>query len=193
MIADREAVGAKVVLLGNSGAGKTSILDYAITQTPSANLPPTIGANCSSFTVDTPGGPVQLRVWDTAGQELYRSLVPIYVRDAVAALLVYDVTDLKSIDSLDHWHSVLMEEQSAEVLIYVVANKMDLIDLALVPEAQGRAIAQKVNGSFHPVSAKTGQGIRELFNTVAHEASSGERFQTHTVKLNPGQSMGGCC
>jgi small GTP-binding protein len=191
MIADRDIVGTKVVLLGNSGTGKTSILDYAVTHIANDNLRPTIGCNCSPLTIDLPTGPVQLRVWDTAGQELYRSIVPIYMRDAGAALLVYDITDTKSVDALDDWHSVLMEEQSGDVLIYVVANKIDLP--ATVADVRGESVAQKVNGSFHRVSAKTGEGIDTLFRAVAQETSTGERFLTRIIAQRSRESGGGCC
>jgi small GTP-binding protein len=190
MIVDHDSSRFKVVLLGNSGAGKTSILDYALTNTPKVDPQPTIGCIASVLNIVLPSGPVQLRVWDTAGQELYRSIVPIYVRGAAAALLVYDVTDEKSIDALDHWHSVLMEEQSGDILIYVVANKID--QHGTVSDAQGEGIARKVNGSFHRVSAKTGDGINELFTTIAQETSTGERFQTNVV-LEHAQNTGSTC
>jgi small GTP-binding protein len=191
MISNRDQAGLKVVLLGNSGTGKTSILDYVVTHISKADLQPTIGCNCTPVTVDLPTGPVHLSVWDTAGQELYRSIVPIYVRDTIAALLVYDITDEKSLDSLDHWHSVLMEEQSNSVLIYVVANKLDLP--TMVPDAQGKSIAEKLEGSFHRVSAKTGEGIDELFQIVAREASTGERFQPSVIMPHTRPDGGGCC
>jgi Ras-related protein Rab-6A len=193
MFADRESSGLKVVLLGNSGTGKTSILDFAVTHSSRDDLQPTIGCNCSLLTFDFATGPISLRVWDTAGQELYRSIVPIYIRDSAAALLVYDVTEPKSLESLDHWYSVLMEEQSGEILIYVIANKIDLVDDVRVDEKQGRAVAQKLNGSFHQVSAKTGVHVQELFETVAREASTGERFQSRPAPPRADGNDGGCC
>jgi small GTP-binding protein len=193
MFADRESSGLKVVLLGNSGTGKTSLLDFAVTRSSRGDLQPTIGCNCSLLAFEFDSRRVSLRVWDTAGQELYRSIVPIYIRDAAAALLVYDVTDPKSLESLDHWHSVLMEEQSGEVLLYVVANKMDLAGDACVDEKQGRFVAQKMNGAFHQVSARTGLHVLELFEAVAREASTGERFQSRPAPPRAEGGGGGCC
>jgi small GTP-binding protein len=157
---------AKVVFLGNSGAGKTSILQYALTSSPKSNPVPTVGCNCQLLTIPVEDQDVLLNIWDTAGQELYRSLVPIYVRSATAALFVYDVTDLASLQSLDHWHSILVAGQSTtKVNIYIVANKNDLP--VVVDSAVGQQYAENLHAKFFEVSALTGAGIPQLFNTVA--------------------------
>jgi small GTP-binding protein len=188
-----DEAGVKVVVLGNSGAGKTSILNYAINEARSHEPPPTIGCNCQPLEVSVGGEKVSLRLWDTAGQELYRSIVPIYLRDAVAALLVYDCTDTKSFESIDRWHSVLMEEQSGQVLLYVVGNKIDLEDPNAVKPEQGRAVAGGLGAKFFSVSAVQGTGIKELFGTIAADISSPDRFQeTKPKKLAPAEEDS-CC
>jgi small GTP-binding protein len=185
--------GAKVVVLGNSGAGKTSILNYAINDSRPREPPPTIGCNCQALEVDVGEERVTLRVWDTAGQELYRSIVPIYIRDATAALLVYDCTDLKSFQAIDHWHSVLMEEQTNEVLVYLVGNKVDLAESMTVVPDQGKAAADGLRAKFFTVSAVEGTRIRELFATIAGDIVSPERFQQAQRKQLAPQEEGGCC
>jgi small GTP-binding protein len=190
--------GFKVVLLGNSGTGKTSILQYAMRGTPKMGLQATIGCECQLIPVTLPGDRiVNLKVWDTAGQEIYRSIVPVYVRDASAALLVYDLTDQTSFASLDHWHSLLMEEQQSEsVLIYVVCNKVDLKNDAVVPDGHARIFADDRRARFVRVSALDGTGIKDLFDAIADDLIQGRR-ETKINLLEPQvddkRAAGGCC
>ena len=104
-------VGSKVVLLGNSGTGKTSILQCQLNRSMSETSLPTIGCVYHEVNIKiNDEETVSLKVWDTAGQEIYRSIVPIYVRGAAAAILVYDVSEPSSLSSLDQWLSILLEE-----------------------------------------------------------------------------------
>jgi len=183
----------KVVLLGNSGVGKTSILNYTVSNSPSTDSVPTIGCNCSILTMNIDAKEVRLKVWDTAGQELYRSIVPIYVRDTFAAILVYDLTEPKSAQALEHWHSVLMEEQTDDVMICVVCNKTDLEDQGAVDDQVGIGIAEKLRGRFFKVSARTGSGIRDLFEAIARAASGSACFSSQKIIDTVGAEPRGCC
>jgi small GTP-binding protein len=151
---------------------------------------PTIGCNCQEIDICVNGEKVRLMAWDTAGQEVYRAIVPIYTRDSAAALLVYDTSAFRSFGSLEHWHSVVMDHQASDIKLYVVANKIDLP--AVVSDQQGRLIADKFGASYHEVSAKTGEGIRELFNAVA--AGVMERVRIHqSQRLQQKTGNNGCC
>jgi GTPase SAR1 family protein len=123
--------------------------------------------------------------------------VPIYVRDAFAAVLVYDVTNQKSFDDLDHWRSVVVEEQSDEVVIFVVCNKIDLPH-AVVSEEQAVAFSQNVNAKYCKVSAASGVGISDLFEAIAQEAAIGRTHQTEDAPplfhIEQGHTRtGNCC
>jgi small GTP-binding protein len=157
------AEGFKVVVLGDSGTGKTSIIDCASTRLFRAGSTPTISCSSRTLSVAVRGEAVSLTVWDTAGQELYRSLVPLYLRDASAALLVYDLANPRSLASLGHWRAVLADAQPLPVPLFVVANKADLASAA----ADGERAADALGAALHVVSAKTGEGVEALFNAVA--------------------------
>lgn len=186
--------GWKVVLLGNSGTGKTSIIDYMM-GAPNKNTVPTIMCQGNSIAIDTGSSTVDLRVWDTAGQEVYRSIVPIYLRDAAAALLVYDATDIRSFTGIDKWYSLLLEEAQSNCAVFVVENKIDLPN-PVVGEEQARALAQQLDAGFARVCAINGTGIKELFVDVAKAVAGSERrTEDRPIAVDPGQSGsgGGCC
>jgi small GTP-binding protein len=165
---------SKVVMLGDSRVGKTSIISRQILGHEPDLQTPTIGCHCTQIRVPVEGKEVILQVWDTAGQEMYRSLVPVYLRNVRAALLVYDVTERDSFQSLGHWHDILHEAVGPNVAIFIVANKIDLSNQAVVDDVQADQFAEVHNGRFFKVSAVTGIGLNELFVTVARTLS--ERF-----------------
>jgi Ras-related protein Rab-21 len=159
----------KVVLLGDSRVGKTSIITRQVLGYQSETQNPTIGCHCSDIRFVVNGQEIALQVWDTAGQEMYRSLVPVYLRGARAALLVYDVTDRDSFESLGHWHDILVEVVPSDVTIYIVGNKVDLEESAVIDDIQAKQFAEVHNAHFFKVSAETGQGLELLFEQIANK------------------------
>jgi small GTP-binding protein len=157
----------KVVILGDSRVGKTTIIARQMLgrQPPPEN--PTVGCHCCEIHVTVDDSDVALQVWDTAGQEMYRSLVPVYLRGARAALLVYDITDHDSFMSLGHWLDILVEHVPTRAATIVVANKFDLIAEAVVSEQLGRQFALAHDAQFFTVSAMTGEGLQGLFEAMA--------------------------
>ena len=182
----------KVVLLGNSGAGKTSIIDFMVTNAPPGQTQPTIVFEGSSISVDTGSEVVPLTVWDTAGQEAFRSLVPIYVRDSDAALLVFDVSDVQSFLALERWNSILLEEAGDGVFVYVVCNKIDLGHHAVGVE-QLEKLCAKLGAKSARVCAIDGRGLKELFADVARDVASGERRREMRTLAMEGERQGSCC
>jgi small GTP-binding protein len=160
---------SKVFLLGNSGAGKTSLL----------NTQPTIGCNCHVVVVDSGHEVVSLSIWDTSGQELYRFIVPNYVRDAAVGILVYDVTDRRSLQGLQHRTTVLQEE--TDVLIYAVGNEIDLASRATVSRDQGRMFVERIHTKFIEVSAIQGTGVTDLFKQGATDVAANEKKAADSV------------
>ncbi|KAK8866328.1 hypothetical protein M9Y10_009289 [Tritrichomonas musculus] len=157
----------KVVILGDSRVGKTSILSRQMLgyQPPTQN--PTIGCHCSEIHVTVDDKATTLQVWDTAGQEMYRALVPVYLRGAQAAILVYDITDRESFKSINHWYEILVDVVSTGTPIFLVGNKIDLEKDAVVDDQSARAFAQSHNSQLFKVSAMTGQGLDGLFQAIA--------------------------
>lgn len=184
----------KVVILGDSRVGKTSILARQMLGYQPPTQSPTIGCHYSEIRVTVDNTPVVLHVWDTAGQEMYRALVPVYLRGAQAALLVYDVTDRESFKSLGHWRDILMDVVPTNTVVCVVGNKIDLADDAVVDDDQARQFASHIGSKLFKVSAVTGHGLDELFDEVARRILEGEeadQTMTGLQAAEPGKT--GCC
>ena len=157
----------KVVILGDSQVGKTTLLYHQLQQHRSQHHVATIGCQCHDVEVDVGNSKATLQVWDTAGQEIYKSLVPIYLRESVAAIVVFDITEKSSFGSLSDWLHILFGILPEESPVFFVANKNDREESRQVDDDMGRAFAEKHGGRFFRTSAKTGEGINDLFKAVA--------------------------
>jgi len=158
----------KIVLVGDTKVGKSCILSRFVQGTFDRNMPPTIGAAFLTKVIDTTDGAVRLQLWDTAGQEKFRSLAPMYYRSSAVAVLVYDVTSPQSLDGLDDWAAEIKDKAPHNISVIVVGNKVDLENDRCVPTAAGQERARKLGAVyFGEASAKTGEGIAEIFNKIA--------------------------
>jgi small GTP-binding protein len=119
--------------------------------------------------------PITLQVWDTAGQEMYRALVPVYLRGAQGAILVYDVAEVTSFQALPHWTGVITETLSPETVLFLAANKIDLEAEFAVDWDAGTGFAVSNKATFFKVSALTGEGVFELFQAMAAEMAKRNR------------------
>ena len=118
----------KVVLVGTSKVGKSCILNRFVQGTFERDLQPTVGAAFITKLITTPNGPVPLQIWDTAGQEKFRSIAPMYYRSSSFAILVYDVTDKLSIECLEDWAVDIADNAPHDIKMILVGNKIDLTD-----------------------------------------------------------------
>jgi len=159
----------KVVLLGESSVGKTCIVKRFANDSFNEDSNATLGATFVSKTLDMPeyGVAIKFQIWDTAGQEKYRSLAEMYYKDAVAAILVYDITKKASFDGITYWLEELKKNAPEGIKIAVAANKSDLVEKEEIPMSAAQKYATENNASFHSTSAKEGTGIKELFITIA--------------------------
>jgi small GTP-binding protein len=124
--------GSKVILIGDSTVGKTTILDQYITGHFTPGGPMTVGASLVANSIETSSGVVEMYIWDTAGQEKYRSLIPMYSRGAVASILVADITNPKSCENVEMWFSTVQANCDRTCHYYVVVNKSDLAVVASI-------------------------------------------------------------
>jgi small GTP-binding protein len=179
MLPDGQVPHYKVVVLGNSGCGKTAIITRWTMGTFSATSKPTIGSNHERKRVALDGkGPVDLYVWDTAGQEQFQSLIPLYARSSCLAIIVAAVNDAGSFDAVPTWVDAVASSCETPPPILLAVNKMDRADeAARSVESVHTEFDGKFAGVFF-VSALTGEGIAPLFNCAAIEAA---RFSAKVV------------
>ncbi|OHT00815.1 small GTP-binding protein [Tritrichomonas foetus] len=158
----------KVVLVGDTKVGKSCILSRFVQGTFDRDMPATIGAAFLTKVITTPNGNVRLQLWDTAGQEKFRSLAPMYYRSAAVAVLVYDVTSKDTLEGLEAWAAEIADKAPHNIKLAVIGNKIDLEDERAVSTQLGKDFAEQLNASlFQETSAKTGDGINEIFNQIA--------------------------
>ena len=159
----------KIVLVGNAGVGKTCVVRKATVGIFDPDSEPTLGASYTAKTVSINNEEMRLQIWDTAGQEKYRSMTPMYYQNSHVCLLLYSVTDRSSFDSIDEWIESLKQEADPSIVIYIVGNKIDLEAERLVSTSEGEMKAQNLNVSFYEVSALTGSGINDLFDDICEK------------------------
>ena len=163
-----EQEGIKLTLLGNPGVGKTCIISKYIDNIFEENADSTIGANFSEKVLEKNGKEIILNIWDTAGQEKFHSLGKHFYKDSYIICLVYDITNQESLDCLkSRWYPDLQKYGEKYTVLAVVGNKCDLYESDnLANEEQAKAFAKEINATFMLTSAKSGDGIEKLFNTL---------------------------
>jgi small GTP-binding protein len=185
----------KVVMLGNSGVGKTSIVVRFREKIFKRMTTPTVGAGTIQETVRTQKGPVRLNIWDTAGEERYKSFAGLYSQAASAGIVCFDVTDSTSFDEVGDWIRLFQENAEKDAIIVIVGNKNDLIEERQVTEGTAKTWAEAHSLVYFDVSAKTGENVDLLFAEVASRV--GPKLTTDCLALpTPAEKPaegGGCC
>eukprot|EP00929_Paragymnodinium_shiwhaense_P056362 TRINITY_DN28211_c0_g1_i1.p1 TRINITY_DN28211_c0_g1~~TRINITY_DN28211_c0_g1_i1.p1 ORF type:complete len:200 (-),score=55.54 TRINITY_DN28211_c0_g1_i1:132-731(-) len=154
----------KLVLLGDASVGKSCLVVRFAKGEFYENQEPTIGAAFMTQTVSLGIEVVKFEIWDTAGQERYKSLAPMYYRDAAAAVIVYDITSKESFDAAKSW---VAELQSTNTLIALAGNKSDLDSSRVVERETAQAYANDMGILFMETSARSGQNVNDLFHEIA--------------------------
>ena len=188
----------KAILVGESQTGKTCILNKLVSNIFIENPGSTnVAENLEKeFTVE--GKTITLDIWDTAGQEKFRSLNKIFFKEAEIAFLVYDITKKQTFDELKNfWVEQVRTFSGENVLFAIVGNKADLYTKEEVNENMGQEFADQINGVFAQTSAKHGTGINDLFQTVVEkkiESNPDLKNKLLGVKLEaPVKPKGECC
>ena len=153
----------KLIFLGDQSVGKSCILNRFLNDTFTEDYQATIGLDFQSKNVQIENQDIHLLLYDTAGQEKFRSLIPMYTRDANIVLLVYDISNRDSFSHLPDWLKDLTNVNFDEVIFAIVANKIDLSGKREVTAEEGQKFADEHNFIFQEISAKTGTGFSELF------------------------------
>lgn len=186
----------KLVLLGDTAVGKTCIVQRYVNDDFTDDLNSTIGVSFLMKTVSLENNKVELEIWDTAGQETYRSILPLYYRGAAIVVLVYDITNKESLRQAKWWVKQVKQECDPGVVIALVGNKLDLAESHRdVPTEEASKYAES-NGFLHiETSAKTNTNINELFKLVAEEVGPRAAKTPRNKLMRESQSSGGggCC
>ena len=155
----------KIVLIGESGVGKTSLISQLMDQTFQHDQQSTTGGTISTKTALCDNSrTLKLEIWDTAGQERYRSLTTMFYKDANAAVLVYDITRKDSFEQLEeYWTKQIKENSPSDIILAVCGNKSDLVEKEDVNEDTARKFAQSLGAIFVSTSAKSMEQVNNLF------------------------------
>lgn len=157
----------KVVLIGESGVGKTSIISRFINDTFDHNVVTSLGASYISKTLTFPeqNKSIKFDIWDTAGQEKYRSLAKVFYKDAMIIVFVYDITSISSFNEIKNfWYKQIQDNILCPPIYALAANKSDLYESEKVDEKEARDFADEIGAIFKATSALSNNGIDTLFN-----------------------------
>ena len=164
-----EPESVKVVLLGESGVGKTSIISQFIEHKFDQSVLASLSAQFVSKTIEYIdfGKAIKFDIWDTVGQERFRSMAKIFYKDAKVIIFVYDITSQKSFDALQNfWQGEIKNNCNGDPLIAVVGNKSDLYEIQNVDNSTAKEFAKKIGAIFQLTSAKNNDGISNLFDNI---------------------------
>lgn len=171
----------KVVLVGTTHTGKTSIIQRFVNNQFTPTSVSSMQAAFFKKTVNLKSSEQVLEIWDTAGQERFRSLAPMYYRDARAAIIVFDVTDANSFSKAKQWVNELKSARGDNIIISLVGNKIDLQFIRVVQANEAKQYANSQGFMYYETSAKNGTNIEELFRDIAGQVADNGNCMDFTV------------
>ena len=190
----------KVLLLGDSTVGKTCFLVQFAEKIFNEQHITTVGLDYRLKEMKLKSGKsVKLQIWDTAGQDRFRAITKNYYKGANGIIVIYDVTNIKSYENVKTWISQIRESASANVIVYIVGNKIDKKEERKVSEEDGKKLADEYGFPFVETSAKDGININETFEDLVEkidtifsklEANNSGKKKN---KLYQGKKQSGCC
>ncbi|ORX90144.1 small GTPase [Basidiobolus meristosporus CBS 931.73] len=199
----------KVVLIGDSGVGKSNLLSRFTRNEFNLESKSTIGVEFATRTIQVEAKTIKAQIWDTAGQERYRAITSAYYRGAVGALLVYDITSRPTFENVNRWLKELRDHADSNIVIMLVGNKSDLRHLRAVPTEEATQFATENQLSFIETSALDSSNVElafqkiltEIYHIVGSKALENEnaapKLSGNTVNLgapaNENAAKSGCC
>jgi Ras-related protein Rab-1A len=195
----------KVLLIGNSNVGKSSLFLKFVDDIWNDTFVPTIGVDFKIKTFEIDSSKIKMQIWDTAGQERFKNIIASYYRGAHGILLLYDVTDKDSFKNLSNWLIEIEKNSSKNVIKVLIGNKTDLEDKRVISQNQGKDFADTYGLKFIETSVKKNINVKEAFETLGRElmATSGDKRITKEkpnkkISVSKAQDLnvqkqGGCC
>lgn len=154
----------KVVAVGESGVGKTCLLIRFVRDQFDDNTQSTLGVEFMSKIIQTEKNRIQLQLWDTAGQELFRSVTRGYYRGSAGALILFDLSNRDSFENVEKWLQDVRDVAREDVVIVLIGNKSDLANKRQVSKEEAEEFAKKCNMAYFEVSARTGENVQEAIS-----------------------------
>ena len=189
---------AKVVLLGSTMVGKTSLVTRFTSNEFDPSIKATVGACYASKIVAVDNETVKLQIWDTAGQEKFRTLVPMYFRGAKVAILTFSVCDGDSQKEVLFWANSVKQGTAQMPKLFVVGNQIDIADSRTVTPESGKETANEIDAEYIEVSALEGTNVDQLLNMIAKAALAAVKAdapppKTQQITGKGKKDKGGCC
>ena len=194
-----EESGIKVILLGESSVGKTSLIKVAIGKKFNSSELTTYSANYSIKKFNYNGKEYTFNLWDTIGQEKYRALTKMFFKDSKIIILVYDITSEKSFKELEYWYNQVVNELGKEgYYLAIVGNKNDLYNQEKINKDQGKKFAESKKGKFKLTSAKDdplsfNSLLEQMFKEFIDNNKDYLNNRKKTAITNKGKKKGKCC
>ena len=158
----------KIIVIGNSGVGKSSLSIQAARHTFAENYFATVGVEFFTMNIKLENKVIKLQIWDTCGQEIYRSLISNFYRNSSLAIIVYSITDASSFESIDTWLKELKSNSSPDIKVFLIGNKVDLEKQRVISTEQGKNLQGDYNlDLFIESSAKVGKNTEYIFVQAA--------------------------
>ena len=177
----------KCVLLGETAVGKTCLINRFVNNTFQEDFVPTMVGCYSSKDIfyDKANKKIKYEIWDTAGQEKYRSINKIFYQDTSIAILVFDITRKDTFEALkNYWYLELRDNSPKDIIIAIAANKCDLYEYEEVSHDEVEEFGKSINALYEQTSAKTGEGIKDLFNSIGYKLLSPENYEDFLRKTS---------
>lgn len=159
----------KIVLIGDSGVGKSNLLSRFTRNEFNLESKSTIGVEFATKSIQAEGKTIKAQIWDTAGQERYRAITSAYYRGAVGALLVYDISKHSTFENVERWLKELRDHAEANIVVMLVGNKSDLRHLRAVETDEAMAFSEQHNLAFIETSALDASGVDTAFQRILTE------------------------
>jgi Ras-related protein Rab-1A len=159
----------KILLIGNSAVGKSSLILQFVENSWNEIFVPTIGVDFKIKTLNIDDKRVKLQIWDTAGQERFKNITAAYYRGALGVMLVYDITDVETFKALNSWLIEIEKNANKNVVKLLVGNKIDLEEQRKITYQQGSEFAESYGMSFIETSVKNNANVNEAFEKLGRE------------------------